>query len=198
MRTIFGAVLVVLCVVSNAWADNKFHKVPGKAAENLQLRVVKYDGSTNGVLTVSVKNTGKQPVQFSAKGLYFVPDGDPDKSPQRLGAVGPMEIARGESSVRKEALTIPAGKTVQVALDVFCIDSHRSSPTSETPFTIAKTRMPQSLTRTIDVRAKAAAGKHKYDYAAPAAKADIQSEVWRTRDSAWVDLDGEGAQEASK
>ena len=32
----------------------------------------------------------------------------------------------------------------------------------------------------------------------PAAKSAIQSEVWKSRDAKWVELDGEGAQEAAK
>jgi hypothetical protein len=32
----------------------------------------------------------------------------------------------------------------------------------------------------------------------PAAKAKIQSEVWRSRDAKWIELEGEGKQEAGK
>src|SRR5262249_37087456 len=97
-----------------AHADGKYHAVPGG---NLQLRVVKYDGEVNGQLTVEVHNGSKRAASFTARGLYFMPDGDPDRAPQRLGAVGPMEI--GET--REDEVRVPAGGTVEVTLDVFCV-----------------------------------------------------------------------------
>lgn len=197
------ALLASLALVSTARADKDFHRVPGKG--KLELKVVAYDGSTNGELTVAVKNTGSAPLKFSASGLYFVPDGDADEAPQRLGAVGPMQLATDKETrdgedvtPRKDSVTIPAGKTVQVTLDVFCIDSHRSSPTSSTPFTVGKTRMPKSLAAKIDTQARKAIADEEDGYAAPAAKDKIQAEVWKTRDAKWIDLDGEGAQEATK
>ena len=196
MRIYVIAILAVCALTTVARADNKFHAVPGNP-EQLQLRVVEYNGGTNGELTVQVKNRSKEPVKFAANGLYFVPDGNANEAPQRLGAVGPMQMATGKATTRKTSVVIPAGKTVELTLDVFCIDSHRKSPSSETPFTIAKTKIPASLARTIDVRASKAAAKSG-GYAAPAAKSEIQSEVWKSRDSKWIELDGEGAQEASK
>jgi hypothetical protein len=178
-----------------AAADTRFHNVPGKRTDGgrLQVKVVEYDGSTNGKLTVRVRNTGTAAAKFAANGLYFVPDGDPDQAPQRLGAVGPMEIA----GQRQESVTVGAGASVTLTLDVFCIDSHRSSPTSTTPFTVGKTRMPANLTRDIDRHAKKAADKAG-GFAAPAATGAVQSEVWKTRDARWIALDGEGDQEADK
>src|SRR5688572_18151281 len=76
---------------SPAFAPIPADQTGGKAT-GLQLRIVRYDGSTNGVLMVEVKNPGAEPVQFSAKGLYFVPQGDADQAPQRLGAVGPFTM----------------------------------------------------------------------------------------------------------
>ena len=35
-------------------------------------------------------------------------------------------------------------------------------------------------------------------FAAPAATSAVQSEVWATRDAKWIELDGEGTQEADK
>ena len=83
---------------------------------------------------------------------------------------------------------------------MFCIDSHRSSPTSSTPFTVGKSRLPKTLARTIDRQAKKAASSAADEggYAAPAAKSEIQGEVWKARDAKWVKIDGEGAQEATK
>lgn len=192
--------VLVLIFAGTAVADGRFHRLPAAAKVDrgkLQVKVVSYDGATNGELTVQVKNTSKQPTRFIARGLYFVPDGDPDQAPQRLGAVGPFQIASDEGDGRLEQLTVAPGATVEVTLDVFCIDSHRASPSSTTPFTIGKSRMPASLASDIDGKARRAAGKAG-GFAAPAAKAAVQSEVWATRDARWIQLDGEGDQEAGK
>jgi len=193
MRTALLLALVsLLALAGPARADHRFHPIP---SSKLQLRVVAYDGATNGELTVEVRNKGRKAVSFSAQGLYFVPDGDADKAPQRLGAVGPLQIDGAKE--RRDAITVPAGETVTVTLDVFCIDSHRSSPSSETAFSLAKKRMPRTLATQIDRGARKAAADEG-GFAAPAAKAKVQSEVWRHRDARWVELDGEGAQEAGK
>ena len=176
--------------------DTEFKGVPGS---KLKIRAVEYDGAVNGKLTVQVKNTEKSSIKFAAQGLYFVPEGDPDTAPQRLGAVGPMTIASDKEGVGRNEIEIPAGKTVELQLDVFCIDSHRSSPSSMNTFNVGATKMPKELSTTIDNRAKAAAKKYDSEPAPyAAAKSEIQSEVWRSRDSKWVDLDGDGKQEAAK
>src|SRR5262245_21348349 len=112
MRSILLVVFALLALTSSAFADNKFHSVPGRGSE-LQLRVVEYDGSVNGELTVQVKYASHVPVRFAATGLYFVPDGDPNKAPQRLGAVGPMQIGSDREGAHRSSITIPAGKTVE-------------------------------------------------------------------------------------
>jgi len=172
--------------------NTKFAAVPGTS---LQIRAVQYDGSVNGTLIVEVKNLTKTAQKFSAAGLYFVPEGNADQAPQRLGAVGPMQLTKGERKDTQE-LTIAANATVEIELDVFCIDSHRSAPTTQNVFNVGKTRMPKELATTINDRADLAV-KTK---GAPrkASKSEIQSEVWKTRDSKWIQLDGEGAQEAAK
>lgn len=205
-----ASICVLACVVlagvlaRPAAADGRYHKVPALAAAKkperaLELRVVAYDGAVNGELTVEVRNPGKQVATFNAGGLYFVPDGDPDQAPQRLGAVGPMQIAGpGDAPrARKDEIAIAPGASVRVTLDVFCIDSHRPSPDSATPFTIARTRMPKRLAADIAIAGKAAADEAG-GYAAPAARPKIQSSVWMARDAKWIELDGEGAQEAAK
>ncbi|MBA3501064.1 MAG: hypothetical protein M4D80_00090 [Myxococcota bacterium] len=176
--------------------DTSFKSVPGS---KLQVRAVEYNGSTNGTLTVQVKNTEKTAQTFVATGLYFVPEGDPDKAPQRLGAVGPMQMATDGKETSE--LVIPAGGTVEVKLDVFCIDSHRPSPSPVNRFNIGASKLPKELAATIEQRANTAVTKAKESGAAaprPAAKSDIQGEVWRSRDAKWVELDGEGKQEAAK
>lgn len=200
MRIFLVAVLTVLVGLAGpALADDKFHPVPGsgKVNKKMKLRVVQYDGSTNGELTVEIKNTGKVAATFDAGGLYFVPDMDPAEAPQRLGAVGPMVIAEGDDAVRKDSIKIAAGETVTVKLDVFCIDSHRSSPSSSTPFTVGKKRMPRSLARKVDAEGRKAA-KKAGGFEDDAAKGEIQGAVWKARDKDWVKLEGEGDQEAGK
>jgi hypothetical protein len=199
MRSFVLALLALLLAAGPALADEKFHSVPksGKGKSKLQLRVVAYNGSTNGTLTVEVKNPTGKPLTFSAEGLYFVPDGDPDKAPQRLGAVGPMQIAEGDDDRdddgEVESVTIPAEDSVTLSLEVFCIDSHRASPSASTDFTIAKKRMPKQLVRDIDRDArKAAKSAGSYE----AANDDIQGAVWKNRNKKWVELDGEGDQES--
>jgi hypothetical protein len=176
--------------------DTAFHTIPdGK----LQVRAVQYDGSTNGTLTVQIRNTGKVTQKFSAQGLYFVPEGDPNTAPQRLGAVGPMQIAGSGKEISE--LDVAPGATLEVALDVFCIDSHRSSPSPANRFNVGVKRLPRELATTIENRAKQAVDSARAGGASaprPAAKGQIQSEVWRSRDAKWVELDGEGTQEAGK
>lgn len=179
--------------------DTKFSRIPDS---KLMIRAVEYDGSTNGTLKVQIRNTEKTAQKFSATGLYFVPEGDPDSAPQRLGAVGPMQLASSGSTVKElQALEVPAGQTVEVALDVFCIDSHRSSPSPQNVFNVGAKRMPKELAQKIETSADEAvtAERRKGTTAArPAAKSAIQSEVWKSRDAKWVPLDGEGAQESAK
>lgn len=176
--------------------DTKFHAVPdGK----LEMRAVQYDGSTNGRLHVQIRNPAKTAHKFSAQGLYFVPEGDPDSAPQRLGAVGPMQIANGGKEVSE--LEIAPGATVDVVLDVFCIDSHRASPSPQNKFSVGVKRMPKELVQTIEKRADSAVDAARASGQAaprPAAKSSIQGEVWRSRDSKWIELAGEGKQEVGK
>lgn len=176
--------------------DTKFHAVPDA---KLELRAVQYDGSTNGRLLVQIRNPAKAAQKFSAQGLYFVPEGPADTAPQRLGAVGPMQIANDGKEV--SSLDIAPGATVEVLLDVFCIDSHRASPSPQNKFSVGAKRMPKELVQTIEKRADQAVDAARAEGNAaprPAAKSSIQGEVWRSRDSKWIELDGEGKQEVGK
>ncbi|MGE0396610.1 MAG: hypothetical protein AB7T06_07840 [Kofleriaceae bacterium] len=178
--------------------DTKFARVPDS---KLQIRAVEYDGSTNGTLKVQLKNTDTAAQKFSATGLYFVPEGDPDTAPQRLGAVGPMQLVASKSAKELQSIEVPAGQTIEVALDVFCIDSHRSSPSPQNVFNVGNKRMPKELASKIEKSADMAVSAERRKGTAaprPAAKSAIQSEVWKARDASWIDLDGEGAQEATK
>ena len=207
-RNLLLVVVSLLVLVGTAFAerpapkrgpvrhDTKFGGVPDT---KLQIRAIEYDGSTNGTLKVQLKNPTKAPLKFSAQGIYFVPEGDPQTAPQRLGAVGPMQLATDSKEVTE--LEIAPGATVEVALDVFCIDSHRASPSPQNKFNIGTKRLPKEMTATIERKATEAVETSKREgHARPRthAKGSIQSDVWKSRDADWVELDGEGPQEATK
>ena len=181
-------------------AAERFHKLPGDQPghpSELLICIVEYAGSSNGALTVDVKNPTDRPLEFSARGLYFVPQGDANTAPQRLGAVGPFRQQTANGAVRQERLVIAPGRTERLVLDVYCFDSHRSSPGSETGFRVAKDRVPERLTRAIDADAMRSAAPLG-GVSSSRAKAAVQSEVWRHRDEKWIPLEGEGRQEAEK
>ncbi len=187
-----------------ATAADRFRKLPpdknGKSS-GLEMRIVHYRGSTNGAITVDVRNPTDAPSEFSAKGVYFVPEADADQAPQRLGAVGPFQVhghGQGQAgATRTDRLTIAPGATERLTLDVYCIDSHRSSPSSSTGFRVAKDRVPERLSQQIDAAAAESARSYG-GVSAAAAKPAVQSEVWRNRDKKWIELEGEGKQEVGK
>jgi hypothetical protein len=198
-----GSFFVFLSAVfaAPAHADGPYAAVPpskkGGPPAGVSLRIVKYDGATNGVLEVEVKNTREETTQFSARGLYFVPQGNPDQAPQRLGAVGPFSVKTERGWERRESLPLAPGAKATLKLDVYCIDSHRGSPSPSTNFRVAKDRVPEGLSNDIARDAEGAARGYG-GVSAPAAKSAVQSQVWRNRDKKWLELDGEGAQEKGK
>jgi hypothetical protein len=167
----------------------------GQGRTHLELRVIAYDGHTNGGMTVEVTNTGAVPETFAAQGLFFVPDGNPNEAPQRLGAVGPFRIDGDDG--RKDKVALLPGKKIVVQLDVYCIASHRSSPGPQTQFHLSPSRMPRELSTGINQDARAASQSYG-GLSAPAAKSAVQSEVWKNRNKKWIKLDGEGRQEVGK
>lgn len=199
MRSIAGRVLLVISflvgLAAPAMAD-KFVPLAdlGGKAEDLQIRVVRYDGSTNGKMVVDVRNAGKTGTRFVAEGIYFVPAGDPEKAPQRLGAAGPFTVVgRGAEQSSVQELVLQPGETRQLQLDVFCIDSHRGSPSSSTRFSVAGKRMPKELRQTIATDAAKIIRRNKGDVAK--SKDEIQSTTWQARDRKWIKLEGERKQE---
>jgi len=187
-------------IVRSAAAATGFDKLPGEQGKTspLLMRIVQYQGSTNGAITVEVKNPTGEPQEFSAKGIYFVPTANANEAPQRLGAVGPFQLQSASGvSQRLDRTTIAPGATARMTLDVYCIDSHRASPSSSTSFRVAKERAPKPLVQSIDDDATRAAAEYG-GVSAPAAKSAVQSEVWKNRDKKWIKLEGEGAQEAAK
>jgi len=195
----FAAFGLVILRSAPAPAATEFDKLPGEQGKTspLMLRIVKYDGSTNGAITVDVKNPTDKPQEFSAKGIYFVPTGNPNEAPQRLGAVGPFQLQSTNGPQRLDHTSIAPGATARMTLDVYCIDSHRGSPSSSTSFKVAKDRVPAPLMRAIDDDAAKAAAPVG-GVSAPAAKGSVQSEVWKNRNKKWIKLEGEGAQEMNK
>ncbi len=195
-RVLVVAFLFALAGTAPALADDFVAMPEAKAsAENLKIRVVKYDGNTNGEMVVEVKNTGRTTATFSSDGLFFVPKGDPEKAPQRLGAAGPFtELAGKRSIVRQGTMVVAAGKTTRIRLEVFCIDSHRSSPSSSTKFSVAKSKLPKSLRRELKKGNDAIYRKNR-GRSLGHSKGEVQSNVWTTRDKDWVKLEGERAQE---
>jgi hypothetical protein len=182
-------------------ADHGFAPAPpveaGGKPSGVSLRILKYDGATNGALSVEVQNTRAEPTQFSPRGLYFVPEGNANEAPQRLGAVGPFSVKTEHGWERRESITLAPGARAELRLDVYCIDSHRGSPSSSTGFRMAKERVPRKLADDITHDAEKAT-ESLGGVAAPAAKSAVQSQVWKNRDKKWLKLEGEGAQEAAK
>ena len=92
---------MVSSLASRARRRHGFDKLPGEQGKTspLLMRIVQYEGSTNGAITVEVKNPTSEPQEFSAKGIYFVPTGNANEAPQRLGAVGPFQLQSSERAV---------------------------------------------------------------------------------------------------
>ena len=164
-------------------------------APGLVLKVDRYTGGTNGKMVVTVTNPGRTAVAFDPQGLYFVPEGDPEKAPQRLGAAGPFEVVEAGTTQERTSVKVPPRGSVTVQLQVFCIDSHRSSPTAEHSFKMAAQRLPAQLRR--QIATGAAAEMKRAGGRMPAAKSAIQSHIWSTRDGNWIKLQGERKQEKS-
>ena len=175
-------------------ASPDFVPIPGPTAEapasKVKLRVLGYTGSTNGEMIVEVLNDSPAAQDFDPSGLYFVPKGDPEVAPQRLGATGPFEVAEGEGWKDSKALKLAAGQRQKVKLQVFCIDSHRPSPSTSTPFAMAGDRMPKELRAEVETGTQAILKAHKVGNAKHA-KSEVQSHMWKTRDKKWIKLSGE-------
>ncbi|MFT7621514.1 MAG: hypothetical protein ACI9WU_000677, partial [Myxococcota bacterium] len=83
--------LSFLLPLTASGAPPSYADLPSDGAQSpVKLRIVKYTGSTNGGMIVEVRNTGSSAAEFTADGLFFVPKGDAESAPQRLGAAGPF------------------------------------------------------------------------------------------------------------
>ncbi len=199
LRTLLIVLLTAIFPASSALsASPDFVPIPGATAKakasKLKLRVVGYTGSTNGEMIVEVLNDSRSAEDFNPAGLYFVPKGDPEVAPQRLGATGPFEIADGEGWKDAKGLKLGAGKSQKVKLQVFCIDSHRPSPSTATPFGLAGDRMPQELRAEVETGTQAILKANKVGNAKHV-KGEVQSHMWKTRDKKWIKLHGERKKE---
>jgi hypothetical protein len=193
MRKLFFPLCLTLLFAGAAHAGS-FAPVPALDGQktDLQIRQVDFTGGASGQVIVDVRNAGQHAQTFHAKGLYFVPKGDAQSAPQRVGAAGPFEVKQGQSWRHKTELLIQPGQTVRLKLQTFCLDSHRGSPGKGQGYSIANKRLPKQLTTEIEtgaqrlIRAKGAPA---------AATDDIQSHVWKSRDKKWIKLEGERANE---
>ena len=184
-RAFFPVLLLAFagfCGWRSARADS-FVPLPQVGGENaaLKIRVIKYEGSVNGGMLVEINNPTNSPQEFVADGLFFVPAGDPEKAPQRLGAAGPFqEIQGNKSSPHVQKVALVPGETKRLAIEVFCIDSHRGGPNSSTQFSVAKERLPPKLRQSIRTGNDKILEGSKGDV--QAAKSAIQSNMWSERD----------------
>ena len=188
--------LLATTVAGPALAD-KYVKLPklDKKATALEIRFVRYTGGTNGEMVVDIRNRGKHTETFTAESLFFVPNGDPENAPQRLGAAGPFRVEKDKQWIVAEDAAIAPGKTERVFLQVFCIDSHRSSPAAKHKFSVARERLPKKLRGKINAETKNILRKNKGDM--KRSKSAIQSHIWESRDGDWVKLEGERKAEKS-
>ena len=91
------------------------------------MRIVEYQGKTNGKMVIDIMNEGRAEEEFIAKGIYFVPKEIRRQHHNDLAQ--PVLSSKGEwtmAAARRHSHQ--PRQTVRMELDVFCIDSHRESP----------------------------------------------------------------------
>ena len=187
------ALFVALLVSGLAHASGpEFQRIPALGLDDggLNLRIVRYTGGTNGGMEVEVRNPGRVAKKFNPKGIFFIPDMPADDAPQRLGAAGPMEVQLDDDWKALDDATIRPGETRRFRLQVFCIDSHRSSPSPSTPFRLAKKRLPKELRAEIEQGTRKIMRSQKAK-TAKKSSSDVQGHVWKTRNKKWIKLEGE-------
>jgi hypothetical protein len=177
--------------------SGKYVPLPAQKGRKTQIKMkfVDYTGGTNGQIIVDLKNTGQKAERFDPRGLYFVPNGNANSAPQRLGAAGPFQAREGNNWNQKTKLVLEPGATRRVRLQVFCIDSHRSSPGKSQGFSVARKRLPEKLQNEIQAGAHKILRQNKGHL--DRSKGAIQSHIWKTRDRKWIKLEGERKNEKS-
>ena len=123
---LFGG--LALSVSVGASADDDRRLVPDSA---VTMRIVQRSGDD---FVVEVTNPTDDVASFNRVGLYFVPVGPPDDSPQRLGVVDGDQVAR-----------VAPHETMRVTLSTYCLDEHRSAPDGKAHYVLASRRMPTDL-----------------------------------------------------
>jgi hypothetical protein len=187
--------LALLVLPTLARAENVFGSMPAADGKKsaLQIRQVDFSGGASGHIMVEVRNPTQGPEAFEARGLYFVPRGNAQSAPQRVGAVGPFDAKEGQTWRRMNKLVVEPGQTVRLKLQTFCLDSHRGSPGKGQGYKVARERLPKDLTSANEAAAtrslKAKSGKFED------AQGEIQSQVWSNRNKKWIKLEGERAHE---
>jgi hypothetical protein len=193
MVAVTTALLLGLSTMAQARSGYKRLPALGGKGRTLRIKIVGYKG---GKMHVQVRNVGKRAATFKANGLYFVPAGKPEQAPQRMGAAGPMEVSEAGTWKRKQAHRVGAKKTVTIRLDVFCLDSHRSSPSNGQRFSVARKRLPKRLRQRI-VEGSNRIYRKARRYKRPSRGA-IQGYIWKTRNKRWIKLQGERQVEKSR
>lgn len=180
----------------SADARNKgFSPLPAQKGKRTRLEI-RLVGYKNGKIVAEIRNKTRTSQSFDPQGLYFVPDGDPDKAPQRMGAAGPFEVLESGAWKPRRSMKVLAGKRHRVRLQVFCLDSHRAGPSNGQGFAVAGKRLPKPLQEKI-VKGTRRIFSAEDAYARPSAKSAAQSHIWRVRNSKWIRLQGERRNEKS-
>jgi hypothetical protein len=78
MKRLASLVAWLALAAGPAFADAVFTPVPPAPGQGqgLEPAIVHYDGHTNGQIEVDVRNPTDRPLDFVARGMYFVPNGD--------------------------------------------------------------------------------------------------------------------------
>ena len=185
------------------WVAPTLAQATGKGYARLPARkgtrstlLIKITGYRNGKVEAVVRNTSARAQNFDPQGLYFVPDGNPDKAPQRMGAAGPFEVLDSGTWKPRRKMRVRPGARAKVRLRVFCLDSHRASPRNGQGFSVAVKRLPKHLQKRI-VAGTRRIFSAKGAYRRSGAKSAAQSHIWRVRNSKWIRLQGERKNEKS-
>ncbi|HEY2367721.1 MAG TPA: hypothetical protein VGH87_15095 [Polyangiaceae bacterium] len=163
----FFGVVALLTVSAGANADEARRLVPDSP---VTLRIVERHGEE---FSVEVTNPTTDVASFNRVGLYFVPVGPPEDSPQRLGVVEGDQITR-----------LAPHETLRVDLTTYCLDEHRGSPKEKTSYVLASRRMPTDLANAL---AGAAHGGR-----------DVQRAVWNVRAHSPTKLIGDSPRDATR
>lgn len=191
-KALAGLALMLFWIPSYGGAEARgkgFAPLPAQKGRStrLEIRFVEYKG---GQVIADVRNRTRRPLVFDPQGLYFVPDGNPEKAPQRMGAAGTFEVLESEAWKVRDKMKVAAKKVMRVRLQVFCLDSHRASPSNGQGFSVARRRLPRGLQKRI-VKGANSALMGRGARQLPSARNSAQAHIWKVRNSRWIRLEGE-------